>query len=174
MNEMNRKGLINRYFILAMAIIVVVSSVFVNLTVASADQIAPVQISEKKALDGKYVPFGKIEGSSPYFGNPSDYTVYQRTRSGNVGTEREIASMTISALGFILDAYSGGQGGGLAADAINLALDLGSNSDAMYYVETVYGNKDAPQLYHKYVRRWYLDAAHQYYVDTTVSYDAFV
>lgn len=44
----------------------------------------------------------------------------------------------------------------------------------MYYVETVYGNKDAPQLYHKYVRRWYLDAAHQYYVDTTVSYDAFV
>ena len=50
MKEMNKKELINRYFILTLAMIVVVSSAFVNLTVASADQIAPVQISEKKSI----------------------------------------------------------------------------------------------------------------------------
>ncbi len=163
-----------RIVLLVLTLAIVFSCVAINTKTGRTDGALRVPIHRNIILDDQVVPFGKTVGANPFFGNSRDYTVYQGTRSGDIVLETEIISMSVDTLARYLALRTGCSEFLTASEAIKLAIAIGSNSETMYYEETVYAHKTMPNYYHKYIRKWYIDSEHRHYVNTSVFYDGFV
>lgn len=110
--------------------------------------------------------------STPAFGVPSDYTVYQGVTNRNVTFANTIRSLSALAVATGLSVWTGSTLLPLGVGLLDIAIGASSNSKSTYMKEYKYGHKLIPGLYHKYVQDWYLKSDYTGDFTTSIVYDA--